>query len=139
MQPAAVDVLVVEKDAAQSAILAHAIRETGLTTDVAGDVVESKRLLARERYRVLILALDLPDGSGIDVLDFIRAEQLPGLQIIVIADTDTSPLMSHLDPEVVNRVRFKPVRAPELASLVLSLAGKTPPITRPDRSEGGRL
>lgn len=121
MQPSAIDVLIVEGDQAESEMLAHSIRQTGLTTDVAGDVLESKRLLARSSYKALILDLTLPDGSGINVLDFIRAEQLSELRIIVLADVDTSPLMVDVDPNVVQRVRFKPIRAEAVATLVLSL------------------
>ena len=63
--------------AALSALLVDVFHEKGLSTDVAGDVIEAKRLLARNDYRVVLLDFILPDGNGSDVIDFIKAQQMP--------------------------------------------------------------
>lgn len=49
-----IDVLVVEDDRPLSELLTRAIRRNDLATDVAGDVLEAKRLLARNQYKVIL-------------------------------------------------------------------------------------
>src|SRR5436309_3248079 len=106
--PPPLDVLVVEDDRLTCELLVHAIHEEGLTTDVAGTVVEAKRLLARGSYRVVVLDLILPDGTGFDVLEFIRTENLLPLPIIVTTAADASLLM-RLDRTMVKSIMFKPL------------------------------
>jgi DNA-binding response OmpR family regulator len=117
-----IDVLIVEDDRPLSDMLAWAIQRDGLTTDVAGDVAEAKRLLARGSYKVLVLDLLLPDGTGFDLLDFMRAEKLPRLQIVVITAADAS-LLVKIDRSLVKSVTFKPLDVEQFVASVRSLAG----------------
>jgi DNA-binding response OmpR family regulator len=116
-----IDVLIVEDDSALSQMLVHAIQRAGLTTDIAGDTVEAKRLLSRGNYRVLVLDLILPDGTGFDILAFIRSEQLPVPQVLVLTAADAS-LLVKLDRTLVKTVTFKPFNVEQLVSTVQLLA-----------------
>jgi CheY-like chemotaxis protein len=119
--PPDVDVLIVEDDSALSQMLVHAVQRGGLTTDVAGDTVEAKRLLSRGNYRVLVLDLILPDGTGFDILAFIRSERLAPPQVLVITAADAS-LLVKLDRSLVKTVTFKPFDVEQFVSTVQLLA-----------------
>ena len=79
-----IEVLVVEDDEPISTMIVRLLQRAGLTTDVAGSVVEAKRLLARGDYTVLVLDLRLADGTGLEVIDFVKSEQPPPIHIVVI-------------------------------------------------------
>lgn len=114
-----IDVLVVEDDHALSELITRAIRRNDLSTDVAGDVVEATRLLARSRYKVVILDLMLPDGSGFEVLEYMKREGVaPNVIVITAAD---GALLVRLDRSAVKTVMFKPIDAEHLASYVHTL------------------
>ena len=117
------DVLVVEDDRALSELLVRSLHAARFTTDVAGDVVEAKRLLARGSYKVLVLDLILPDGTGFDVLAFIKSEKLPPPQIVVITAADAS-LLARIDRSLVKTVIFKPLNVEHLVASVRLLALK---------------
>ena len=121
MSASRIDVLVVEDDSAVREIVLHALHRAGLSTDVAGDVVEAKRLLARGTYRVLVLDVILPDGTGFDVLDFIRAENVGPLPIVVITGADAS-LLTRIDRSMVKTVMFKPIDTEHFVEVIRGLA-----------------
>jgi DNA-binding response OmpR family regulator len=103
-----IGVLVVENNAQICAMLTRALRCVGLATDVAATVVETKRLLCRGAYKVLVLDLILEDGTGHEVLDFIRRERLPSMHIIVITAAVEMAAVARLDRSLVNAVLLKP-------------------------------
>jgi len=116
-----VDVLVVEDDHLSSKLLLHVLRSADLTTDVAGTVVEAERLLARGSYRVLVLDLNLPDGTGSDVLAFIKSEHLPAMHIMVVTAADPANLAG-LDRTMVKSVMFKPLDMRHFIDAVRAMA-----------------
>jgi DNA-binding response OmpR family regulator len=118
---ASLDVLVVEDDRALSELLVRSLHAELLTTDVAGDVAEAKRRLSRGSYAVLVLDLMLPDGTGFDVLDFIKSEKLPPLHIVVITAADRS-LLTRIDRSMVKTVMFKPIALDTFVATVRSFA-----------------
>lgn len=72
--------------------LACMLRELPLVEVVAetGDVATTIQRVRILRPHVLILDLDMPGGSGLDVLRQVQAEEIPSLVII---------LTNHLEPE----------------------------------------
>jgi len=114
------DVLIVEDDRVLLYLLVHSLHEVDLTTDVAGDVVEAKRLLARHAYAVLVLDLVLPDGSGVDVLEFIKAEKLAPMNIVVITAAEAF-LLARIDRSLVKTIMFKPLDVAHFVASVRAL------------------
>jgi DNA-binding response OmpR family regulator len=123
--PPHVDVLVVEDDRLVSELLVHALHAAQLTTDVAGDLLEAKRLLARGDYRILVLDLLLPGGTGFDLMDFIKSGKLLHPQIIVVTAADAS-LLTRLDRSLVKSVMFKPLDVQHFLAAVRSLLAAQP-------------
>jgi len=85
-------------------------------------VLEAKRLLTRGRYKVLVLDLLLPDGTGIDVLHFIKSEKAPPPQIIVTTAASDASLLAQIDRSLVKHVTFKPLDIAAVVSTIRRLA-----------------
>jgi len=77
-------VLLVEDDAELRALLAGDLRAAGFHVDQAGSVVEAQRMLARARMAVVILDVQLPDGSGFAVASHLSRHR-PGTGIIMLS------------------------------------------------------
>jgi DNA-binding NtrC family response regulator len=74
--PERVAILVVEDDPAFGNVLDDELRERGHTVEVAASVAAARERLHDDVYDVALLDLQLPDGSGLDVLREIAAEGL---------------------------------------------------------------
>jgi len=116
-----VDVLVVENDRALVELLLPALHRAELTTDVAGDVTEAKRLLARGNYKVLVLELILPDGTGFDVLDFITSPGVAPPHVVVITPYDPS-ILGRISRSPAQIVMFKALDLAQFVGCVRALA-----------------
>jgi DNA-binding NtrC family response regulator len=122
------DVLVVEDDAVTSALVLHLLGEAGLTTDSADSVAATRKLLAENAYKVLVLDLLLPDGTGVEILDFIKSENLGPLPVIVITAADAT-MIGQLDRSLVKSVMLKPMHVQLLIASIRELtADRTVPM-----------
>jgi DNA-binding NtrC family response regulator len=88
--PPPIDVLIIAHDPQLTGALLDGLHERQLATDVAGDLVETRRLLARARYKAVVLDLTMPVATPRDVLNTLACEATPSDHIIVIADSDGS-------------------------------------------------
>ena len=81
--------LVVDDDANSLSALATLVSREGFTTATAGDLREARRALQVEAPDVLLVDLQLPDGSGLDLLN----ERPPSVDMVLItgyATVDTA-------------------------------------------------
>ena len=120
----AVDVLLVEDDAVLVTLLTHALHLRSLTTDVAGDVLDATRLLARNIYRVVVIDVLLPGGTGFDIVDFIRTTGVQSTHVVAVTAADPE-MLGRLDRDVVKTLFFKPLNVEHLASYVQTLAAQS--------------
>lgn len=118
-----VEVLLVEDDAVTSTLIVDALHGRQLTTDVAGDVVEAKRLLSRGAYTVIIVDLLLADGTGSEVIDFIKSARPTATHVVAVTAADP-PLLERIDRSTVKTLFFKPLNPEHLASYIQTLAGR---------------
>jgi DNA-binding response OmpR family regulator len=121
--PPGIDVLLVEDDAVTSTLIVDALHGHHLTTDVAGDVFEAKRLLSRGAYTVVVVDLLLADGSGSDVIAFIKSSGLTSTHVVVVTAASPS-LLGGVDRSIVKTLFFKPLNVDHFASYVQTLAGR---------------
>ena len=126
MPPPQIDALVIASDAAFVAPLVRALLERGVTTDVAGDIVEAKRLLSRGAYAVTLLDLAVDAASGPAMITFVQAERRAAGSIIVTTSANT-PMLERLDRSVVKTVFFKPIEVAEIAAHIADAARRTYP------------
>jgi DNA-binding response OmpR family regulator len=116
------DVLLVEDDAVLVARIVHALEIRQLEFDVARDALEATSLLSETRYKVVVVDLILPRGSGFEIVEFIRSGGLSTkLSTLVITAADPSALAG-LDRGVVKTLFFKPLNVEHLANYVQALA-----------------
>jgi two-component system response regulator DevR len=101
-------------------------RAEGMTVVAeAGTVAEAVRRAALVRPRVMLVDLQLPDGTGIDVLRSV-AESLPGTRAVVLTSfDDDDALAAALDAGAAAYV-LKSVHGAEIAQVIRSVAaGRT--------------
>jgi DNA-binding response OmpR family regulator len=63
----------VEDDLALASLLRRRLAPDGITVDHAPNVAAARELLAHGDYTAVVLDLEMPDGSGLDVLRLLRA------------------------------------------------------------------
>ena len=119
--PAPIDVLLIEDDAVAITVMVDAVHARNLSTDVAGDLTEARRLLSRMQYKIVVIDITLPDGSGLEVLDYIRTTGQPMMHALVVTAADPATLAG-LDRTQVKGIFFKPLNVDHFASYVQTLA-----------------
>jgi DNA-binding response OmpR family regulator len=74
-------VLVVDDDAAVRELVGEYLRGRGVEVEDAGNAATARALLARGGFDVALVALDLPDGGGLDLVRA-GAGQVPAVQVV---------------------------------------------------------
>lgn len=108
------DVLVVDDDADNAAVLAEFLMDAGAEAATAGDAAEALALARQIRPQAALVDLLLPDSTGWEVARRLR-EEFPGIRIAVV-----SGLAAESEPEAaeVDAVFRKPVDPPTVLSFL---------------------
>lgn len=128
------NVLVVDDDPELCELLRTALCREGHVVHTSGSVAGTQELLLRIEPDVLVLDLDLPDGSGLDLCRALRrrGESLPVL--ILTASAHVSARVEGLDAGADDYL-IKPFALAELRARVRALGrrGERPAIARLER------
>jgi DNA-binding NtrC family response regulator len=118
-----VRVLVVEDEALVSEVLCEQLREQHHVAVAAATVAEGIECLKQLEFDVALLDLNLPDGSGIDVLRFLSEENLPTEAVIL---TGHAALSSAIEAMKLGAYDYltKGVSMDEIDVLVMKAAEK---------------
>jgi DNA-binding response OmpR family regulator len=111
-----IEILVVEDDYECRRALESILRYSGIEVDGVGTVAEALEKLTTST-RLLILDMNLPDGTGLDVLHAVRERGL-AVKVAVTTATTERGLLDKLDllrPDVIFR---KPVCVPRLVGWI---------------------
>jgi len=76
-------VLLVDDEESFRTIVAEELARAGYRLESAASLEEARRLLATHAFHVVLLDIRLPDGSGLDLLEDIRAS-LPATQVVIL-------------------------------------------------------
>jgi DNA-binding response OmpR family regulator len=119
-------VLVVDDEAELRFVLSEALRLWGYDVVEAADAVTARAIFARERPIAVVTDINLPDGSGLDLLrEFKRHRPSPAVIVItgdVIIENTISALRGDADDFI-----SKPIDVNELQmALAASLAAQEP-------------
>ena len=76
-------VLVVDDDASVARVVKFLLEEEGHDTRVAGSLSDAREFAAKSAFDLVVTDLKLPDGSGLDVLQLVRASA-PDVPVIII-------------------------------------------------------
>ena len=121
--PEAIRVLVMEDEPALLEVLSEELGSRGHVVASAPRVKSAIDQLTASEFDVAILDMNLPDGSGIDVLRYIAAEGLPTESIVL---TGNAEIQSAIDAMKLGAYDYltKPSRLDELEILVSRAAEK---------------
>jgi two-component system, NtrC family, response regulator AtoC len=116
-------VLVVEDEALVSEVLCEQLRQQQHMAVAAATVAEGIEFLKQLEFDVALLDLNLPDGSGIDVLRFLSEENLPTEAVIL---TGHAALSSAIEAMKLGAYDYltKGVSMDEIDVLVMKAAEK---------------
>jgi two-component system response regulator PilR (NtrC family) len=112
--------LLVDDDPHVTDILRLAVAGKRLTLDVAYNLPTAIRCLDSSRYSVVIVDLELPQGSGFDVLRYMSGRRI-ALPTVVISRNLTESVRQMLAREHVKLILAKPVKSGLLVTVVLGL------------------
>lgn len=116
-----VRILVVDDDNAMCKLLESALREVGLSCDVALGGAEAIRLAERQVYDVVVADLVMPEVSGLEVVQAIRKSNSQARAIIITGHGDVETAVSALRVRADDYI-LKPIQIDEfLASINRSL------------------
>ena len=76
-------ILAIEDDWTVRTVLEHTLRSAGYEIDLVPGISDARHLLAEGRYDLVLLDLNLPDGSGLDLLRDIRKDL--GVPVLVLS------------------------------------------------------
>jgi len=112
-------VLVIEDDVSDQAQLTRILHSAGCRVEVAASAESALRMASARRYDAITLDLLLPDRSGLEVLDSLRANGLNRDTPVVVITVVTEH--SALAGFAVADVLTKPVRAQQLSAALRRL------------------
>jgi two-component system phosphate regulon response regulator PhoB len=78
-------ILAIEDDWTVRTVLEHTLASAGHQVEVVDGVADGRERLAAGRYDVVLLDLNLPDGSGLDLLRDIRTEHGRDVSVLVLS------------------------------------------------------
>ena len=119
----AMEVLVVEDDAAIRRLLAVTFKHEGMTVTTARDGLEAIDALKEHRFRVLVLDLMMPRMSGWDVINWLKEGRGQKPQSVIVVSATNRDVIRQLEPAVVNAIVFKPFDVNELTGYVKACCG----------------
>ena len=88
-------ILLVEPDESSAGTLSGALQQhDGWEVTRVGTVLEAIREAGERPFDAAVLDYELPDGSGVDILDFLRIGS-PGIRIVVVANRKSEDVAFH--------------------------------------------
>ena len=106
-------ILVVDDEAAIRYALTEALGSWGYEPLQAQSVAEAKKLISQEEPGLALLDIDLPDGSGLDVLSYIKEQQPEAVAIMVTGNVNVPNVLTALRGGAHDFIG-KPIRLEEL-------------------------
>jgi DNA-binding response OmpR family regulator len=110
-------ILLVEDDSSLRDSLADFLADHGFETHAAGSRAEGQAMLRSLRPAVALLDLNLPDGSGVDLLRVIVQERLP-VRAVVMSAFPSERLRQQFPESVLAALLTKPVSPQQLLDAV---------------------
>ena len=89
-------VLIVDDDAQIVKTLGMALGSWNYECSEAGTIAEAQQVMAAENPQVILLDIDLPDGSGLDFLEEIKADHPEAIVVIVTGNVDVKTTIGAL-------------------------------------------
>jgi DNA-binding response OmpR family regulator len=108
-------VLIIEDDRTLTAILERLLREDGFAVDTAGTTADGQLQAVVNDYDAIVLDLNLPDGSGLSLIQELRSRGKDSRILVLTGTRDSGTTVQALDAGaddyVVKPVAFAEFRA----------------------------
>ncbi len=114
-------ILLVEDEAELAQALAAALRQNQAVVDVAGSLREAQDAVLAGQHEVIVLDRGLPDGDGLSLIEFLRANGIAAAVLVLTAMADISERVLSLDGGADDYLA-KPFSRDELMARVRALA-----------------
>ena len=114
-------ILLVEDEAELAQALAAALRQNQAVVDVAGSLREAQDAVLAGQHEVIVLDRGLPDGDGLSLIEFLRANGIAAAVLVLTAMADISERVLSLDGGADDYLA-KPFSMDELMARVRALA-----------------
>lgn len=112
-------VLIVEDDAAIRRLIERLLIRKGIDIDVASDGRIAIEKLGSDTYSAIVLDLMVPEITGFDVIEYVKANGITAPVAVVSAVSQQS--LTRLDLDVVKLVMMKPFDVDEFTKAILEL------------------
>lgn len=131
-------VLVCDDDrATRFAVTRILTQQLGCRTTECADGVEALQLLSREHFSFVMLDVEMPVMSGIEVLELLReSPQTQTLPVVILSNVRDEQAVRHLLTLGISDYVLKPPRTETLVSKLQRLVTILPQETRPDQNTG---
>lgn len=120
-------VLVVEEDAGTRSVIESLLARKGYATTGTGNGLDAPRLARESRPVAAIVGLMLPGQSGCRVIEDLRAEFGPKLDVTALSAFASPALAEYALAVGANRVLAKPLTATQLLSALAHLPAPVAP------------
>jgi len=110
-------VLLVEDDHALGELFVQVLAERGHEVELASDVPSAIERLAAQPFDVVVTDLRLPGASGLELLAWVQARELP-IRIVVASAFATIELTRHARRLGAREVLSKPIEPEALVAAV---------------------
>jgi DNA-binding response OmpR family regulator len=111
------DILLIEDDLSLQQSLLNFFDECGFTTTAAGTRQQALQIMQLIQPRVCVLDLNLPDGSGLDILQDIVDRKLP-TRVVVLTAFGPPHLRARFSPQTLVEWLTKPAAPEQLLDAV---------------------
>jgi len=109
-------ILIVESDPASLEALREMCAVLGYRCDEASTVAEGMAQLERSRPRCLLLAMMLPDGSGVKILRHVRDKFLPIKVAVLFGSAEPRATLDEMNQLRADGLFLRPLNIPSIAS-----------------------
>ena len=114
--------LVVDDNPDAAELLALLIEEQGFTTAIARTLSQGREEIDRQRPDIVFLDLNLPDGSGMGLLDEIKSDQVTaGIRVAVLSGMTDAKLKEQAHLLGASAFLVKPLGHDQLVDVLRQL------------------
>jgi CheY-like chemotaxis protein len=124
-------VMVVDDDPDLCAALWDVLRERGYRVALANDAHAAAQRAREQQYKVVLIDMHLPDGSGSDVFHAVRAANPAAYTVVITGHRDLNEQIEQVVREGADAVCYKPFDVPQLLAKLDQLTRADPP-ARPE-------
>lgn len=122
-------ILVLDDDEAIREIIGRVLAGDGRIIDMASSCAMAFELVYANRYDIVTIDLNLPDGCGLDVLERVRRDGSCARAIVVSGDVRNAAHMKRAQRLQAHALLQKPFDWKDLRRLALGPEEAVPPVT----------